>query len=204
MKTAASQHFQHDPLLSGICTKIELEDLTPQPDALYTNLISSVLSQQLSAKAADTILGRFLKLFPNDYPAPELLRNMDDTHLRTAGVSRQKAGYLRNIAVRFDEEDLVHADWSKWDDEEILAHLTRIKGVGNWTAEMILMFTLARPDVFPTSDMGIQSAIASHWDLPEKGKPRIAALLEIAESWRPYRSLACRYLWRAKDTGLLK
>ncbi|MBR9921487.1 MAG: DNA-3-methyladenine glycosylase 2 family protein [Bacteroidetes bacterium] len=203
MQIAAIQHFRKDPVLGKMVDLLEFPEIEPQPAALYENLLISILSQQLSAKAASTIHSRFVKLFPREFPDPNLLRKMDDETLRSAGVSRQKSGYLRNIAARFDEENLVHADWAAWSDEEIVEHLTQIKGVGTWTARMILMFTLGRPDIFPTGDMGIQSAMEKWWGLPEKGKARIAAMIEIAEDWRPYRTYACRYLWEAKDTGII-
>jgi DNA-3-methyladenine glycosylase II len=202
MREEAIRVLQKDPRLKHLLSQVEIPELHPQPDQLYENLLASVLSQQLSAKAASTIHGRFLDLFPNRYPAPSELRTLTDEQLRAAGVSRQKAGYLRNIAERFDEEDLVHADWASWTDEEVVEHLTRIKGVGTWTARMILMFTLGRPDVFPVEDQGIQSAMDRYYQLPEKGKARKNVMQEIAETWRPFRTFACMFLWQALDNKL--
>ena len=168
---------------------------------LFLDLLESIMSQQLSGKAASTIHGRFCQLFPAQRPTPQLLLQLTPDQLRAAGVSRQKAGYLHNVAAFFLEHDLGHDALRKLDDDAILALLTQIKGVGRWTVEMILMFSLHRPDVFPVDDLGIQLAIKKLYGLRTSG-PRLRKRMQaIAEAWRPHRTLACRYLWRWRNTN---
>ncbi len=166
---------------------------------VYSDLLGSIISQQISVKAAATIQERFLGLFADGYPHADQLLAFDETELRTAGLSRQKAGYMHNIARFFQEENLLDYDWAPHSDEEIVRWLTQIKGVGRWTVEMILMFTLQRPDVFPLDDLGIRNAMIKIYEIEATGKALKQHLLDTAEPWRPYRTYACRYLWRWKD-----
>ena len=159
----------------------------------------SIMSQQLSGKAADTIIGRFRDLFPGRYPKPDALAKMSVARLRSAGVSRQKAGYLQSVA-RFElRHGFDHRVLRRMTDDEFIAHLTQIKGVGRWTAEMMLMFPLDRPDVFSTGDLGIQNAMKKLYGLRGHGRALAERMTRIAEAWRPHRSAACRYLWMWKD-----
>jgi DNA-3-methyladenine glycosylase II len=166
---------------------------------LYLALLQSIMSQQLSGKAADTIIGRFLDLFPGRYPKPRLLAKMSVARLRTAGVSRQKAGYLQSVA-RFElRHGFDHRIIQRMTDEEVILHLTQIKGVGRWTAEMMLMFPLDRPDVFSAGDLGIQNAMKKLYGLRSQGRALAERMTAIAEAWRPHRSAACKYLWMSRD-----
>ncbi len=126
---------------------------------LYVSLMKAIVSQQLSVKAADTIWGRFLGLFKDGYPDPEKLLKMKDARLRGAGLSYQKAGYLKNIARFSLEETLDYKQLKSKTDDELVEYLVQIKGVGRWTVEMLLMFSLNRHDVFPKDDLGIQNGI---------------------------------------------
>jgi DNA-3-methyladenine glycosylase II len=162
-------------------------------------LIRSIISQQLSVKAASTIYGRFLDLFENNYPHPEGVIQMEPETMRGVGLSRQKSSYIKNVASFFTEEKIIKKDWSTESDHDVIKTLTQIKGVGNWTVEMILMFTLDRPDVFPVDDLGIQQAMIALYDIEAEKKELKNRLIEISEQWRPYRTLACRYLWEWKD-----
>lgn len=166
---------------------------------IYLSLISSIISQQLSTKVAAVIKTRFLNLFPDQYPHPEQLRALSDETLRSAGLSFQKIKYIRNVADFKATGELEYAYIAALRDEALITHLTQIKGVGRWTAEMILMFALDRPDVFPVLDLGIQNAIKRAYKLETTGKTLIAEMREISENWRPYRTLACKYLWRSLD-----
>lgn len=166
---------------------------------VYFDLLESIVSQQLSVKAAATIHGRFVGLFEDGLPHPEKLLALDVPTLRAVGLSNQKAGYMLNVANFFVTEKLHGVDWSTMTDEEIIKRLTAIKGVGRWTVEMILMFTLNRPDILPVDDLGIQNAIKRLYELEETGKALRIRMVEIAEPWRPYRTHACRYLWKWKD-----
>lgn len=161
---------------------------------LYAGLIRAVVYQQLSGKAAKTIHERFLNLFPHRYPDAGRVLAMSESELRSVGLSRQKAAYILNLARFFQEADT--EDLLRWEDEALVHHLTQIKGIGTWTVQMILLFNLGRPDVFPPGDLGIQKAMQQLYGLEGKGKALRKSMLSIAENWRPYRSYATRFLWR--------
>jgi DNA-3-methyladenine glycosylase II len=172
----------------------------PQQD-IYFALLRSVISQQLSTKVARVITERLCRLFPHDYPQPALVAQTPDEDLRKVGLSGQKLSYIRNIVAFAQQGELGHGRLAEMPDEELIRHLTQIKGVGRWTAEMILMFALDRPDVLPVDDLGIQNAMRKHYLLPETGKALAARMVQVAEAWRPYRTLACKYLWQSLDNG---
>lgn len=167
---------------------------------IYAVLLHSIVSQQLSVKAADTIHGRFLQLFPDQYPHPALLQKIPLLRLRAAGLSRQKAGYLKNIASFSQQYDLSYAALTKQSDADIIEHLTQIKGVGKWTVEMLLMFSLNRNDVFSVDDLGIQNAMRRLYRIDKDGKELRLKMQTIAERWRPYRTVVCKYLWRWRSS----
>ena len=197
---AARLHLSNDERLRPLVAAIHPAASQSKGD-LYAELVESIIYQQLSIKAAATIHQRFLGLFPEGYPVPEALVKLDTELLRGVGLSYQKAGYVRNVAEFFLAENLIGHNWDEHEDEEILKRLTQIKGVGRWTVEMILMFTLKREDVFPMDDLGVQNSMIKLYELTETGKALRQRMLEIAETWRPYRSWACVYLWRWKDAG---
>ncbi len=198
---AARLHLSNDERLRALVEAIQPAIVTQSKGDLYAELIESIIYQQLSIKAAATIHKRFLALFPEEYPTPELLVNMETEPLRGAGLSQQKANYVRNVAAFFITENLLQHDWAGLEDEEILRKLTSIKGVGKWTVEMILMFTLRREDIFPMDDLGVQNSMIKLYGLTETGKALRQRMTEISEQWRPYRSWACVYLWRWKDAA---
>jgi DNA-3-methyladenine glycosylase II len=176
------------------------EEIIEEPhEDIYRSLLSSIISQQLSTKVARVIKGRFLALFPDQYPLPELVLAQPEDTLRGVGLSFQKLGYLRNVAAFAQQGQLDYPLISVLPDEELIQHLVRIKGVGRWTAEMILMFTLGRPDVFPVDDLGIQNAMKQQYGINAAGKLLQAEMSRVAEAWRPYRTVACRYLWQSLD-----
>lgn len=191
-------HLKKDNQLKEVIQTTNLAPLTPSGN-VYFDLLESIVSQQLSVTVADTIFKRFCALFPGTDPSPEVLKTMDINTLRTAGLSNQKATYLKNVAAFTLENDLESYSWNNLTDAEIISFLTQIKGVGQWTAEMILIFTLNRPDIFPTDDLGIQQAMVRLYSISESGKELRKKMMSISEPWRPYRSVACRYLWRWKD-----
>ena len=197
---AARQHLSNDERLRPLVATIQPARSQSKGD-LYAELVESIIYQQLSIKAAATIHKRFLDLFPEGYPVPEALMKLDTESLRGVGLSYQKANYVRNVAEFFITEKLIGYNWDGHEDEEILRRLTQIKGVGRWTVEMILMFTLRREDVFPMDDLGVQNSMIKLYGLTETGKALKKRMIEIAETWRPYRSWACVYLWRWKDAG---
>lgn len=196
----AIAHLQQDATIRPLLDQIVVPDFSPS-GRIYYDLLESIVSQQLSVKVADVIFKRFLSLFPDNYPHPENVIAIEMDQLRSVGLSGQKAGYLQNVAQFAIENDLKKIDWASMSDEEIIAFLTQIKGVGKWTVQMLLMFTLARTDIFPVDDLGIQQAMQRLFKIEEQN-PRLLKLrmLELAEPWRPWRTVACRYLWRWKDS----
>ena len=195
----AKQHLLTLPELRQVIEVVDIPDFTPSR-RVYRDLLESIVSQQLSVKIAAIIFGRFLDLFPDGHPHPEQLLALDNQRLRSVGLSNQKATYLQNVASFALQNDLESFDWDALSDEEIITFLTQIKGVGRWTTEMILMFTLCRPDVFPVDDLGIQQAMTRLFGITETGKDMKKRMIELAEDWRPYRTVAARYLWKWKDT----
>lgn len=198
MQEKILQHLSKDPLLKKAIEAVDLPEYKPET-TVYGSLLRSIISQQLSVKAAATIYGRFVDLFDTKTPDPSLILEKSVEDLRAVGLSKQKAGYMQNIATFAQQNDLEKIDWTTYTDEEIIKFLTQIKGVGIWTVQMILMFTLERPDVLPTADLGIQQAIQQLYSVEAKGKALISKMKEIAASWSPYQTTACLYLWRWKD-----
>ncbi len=170
----------------------------PQSGNVYNELVKSIAYQQISYKAADTIYGRFLQLVGGEYFSPEDVLLLEDDELRAVGFSRPKVTYVQNIARFFQEKALFTFDWSTMTDAEIIKLLTEIKGVGEWTVQMVLIFELMREDVFPAKDLGIQQAMIGVYELKEEKKHLIKKMNEIAENWKPYRTWATLYLWAWK------
>jgi DNA-3-methyladenine glycosylase II len=150
----------------------------------------------LNGKAAITIFKRFAAL-AGDPVTPQGIVKLSDAQLRSVGLSKQKSTYLRDMAQRATRGELDFSRLPEMSDDEVIKHLTQVKGVGVWTAHMFLMFTLKRPNVLPTGDFGIQMAIKKHYKKRKMPKP--AQMEKIAKAWEPYRSVACWYLWRSLD-----
>ncbi len=199
MLTEIKKHLSKDPILQPLIKNIILKERAAQK-SVYEALIRSIVFQQLSGKAAGTIHQRFLALFDDNFPDPKRIQAIAPEILRAAGLSRQKAGYIKNVADFFIENQLIEKDWSMENDEAIIQQLTQIKGVGQWTVEMILMFTLKRMDVLPLDDLVIKNSMVEMYQVTEKGRALKKKLLEIAEPWRPYRTAASLYLWQWQDT----
>lgn len=161
-----------------------------------TALTGSIVSQQLSTKAAATIFGRFRALFPEDQPlSASAIVALDDPTLRSVGLSGQKVRYVRDLCERILDGRLQLDEIESLDDEAVIARLTEVKGFGRWTAEMFLMFRLHRPDVLPVDDLGIVNAVQRLYKLRTKPTPK--KLTALGEAWRPYRSVASWYLWQS-------
>jgi len=157
-------------------------------------LMKAIVSQQLSTKAAHTIFTRLLALF-DGVPTPPALAALTDVQLRGVGLSGQKLRYMRDLAAKVQEGTLPLPALDGMADEEVIAALTQVKGIGRWTAEMFLMFRLHRPDVLPVDDLGIVKAVQKAYGL--RKTPSADRLNKIGDAWRPYRSVACWYLWRS-------
>lgn len=198
---SAIEHLKQDDKFRLLVETITVPDFSPSRK-VYFDLLDSIVSQQLSVKVATVIFNRFRALFPENYPYPELVAALQMEQLRSVGLSNQKAAYLQNVAAFSLQYDLENHDWDTMSDDDIIAFLTQIKGVGKWTAQMILMFTIGRPDIFPIDDLGIQQAMARLYDLDAKDKQFKQKMTALAEPWRPHRTIACRYLWRWKDNAI--
>lgn len=194
------QHLSKDLIFKPLVETIILPDLSGSTD-VYLSLLESILSQQLSVKVSDIIFKRFLNLFEDKYPHPLNLIEMDAEKLRSVGLSYQKAGYIKNVAEFALKQGIEWNTLEIMDDDDIIKYLTQIKGVGKWTVEMLLMFIMKRPDVFPSDDLGIQQAMVKLYNIEVKGKLLKIKMTNIAENWKPYRTTACRYLWKWKDSG---
>ena len=184
-----------DPVLNKLHKKYGPHKFEDRSEKLYEELVESIIGQQLSGKAADTIFKRFLALFKNSkFPNPAELLKTDVEKLRSAGMSYSKAQYIKNIANAFKTGELDARKLKKMSDEDIKKTLTKIKGVGNLTAEMTLIFTLKREDVFSLGDAGLRRAIKNLYKI-EKDKD----IIKLSEKWKPKRSFACWYLWRSLE-----
>ena len=189
-----------DPILARVIQRVGPCRFEPREKGTHFDaLLRSIVYQQLSGKAAGTILDRVLALYGGRYPRPAQLLETSEEALRQAGLSRQKLAYLRDLATKVDSGEVPLARVRRLPDEEIITHLTHVKGIGRWTAQMFLMFRLGRPDVLPELDLGIQTAIQRAYDLPKRPAP--ADVLRIGATWRPHATIASWYLWRSLESG---
>lgn len=192
-------HLSKDKKLAKILAGQESVALSKRRD-VYLHLCSSILSQQLSTKVAEVIRKRFLNLYPGK-PSPQQILATPHETLRSIGFSGAKANYVHNVARFAIEFGMDHKVLGKMNNEEVIDYLTKIKGVGRWTVEMLLMFTMGREDVFAVDDLGIQQAMISLYKLDKTDKKKLRAdMMQISARWSPYRSFACLHLWLHKDT----
>ncbi len=194
----AIAYLQHESRLGAFQMKERIPPFR-RPSDPFQSLVRSIIYQQLSGKAASSILAKFLTLFPDGrYPTPKEVLKVTDAKFKKCGVSSQKAGYLRDLARRFLDGTIDPSRFSKMSDEEIREHLLVVKGVGPWTADMFLMFTLYRPDILPTGDLGIQKGFQKFFKL--KKLPDAKKMVQLAKNWRPHRTVACWYMWELVDS----
>ena len=171
----------------------------PEPrGTVYADLVEAIAYQQVSIKAAKTVYERFLQRYQGVTPPSDILIHEIPEVLRRDGFSLRKGQYMINIARFFEDQGLIDASFSNLPDQEIINLLTRIKGVGVWTVEMILISSLMRPDVFPVLDLGIQQAMQMLYGITSDKKALFAEMEKVAESWQPYRTYATLLLWRWK------
>lgn len=197
------QHIQHlskDKKLKKILEK-QIPFILEKRKKVYLQLCASIISQQLSTKVAKVIYARFLNLFKTKSPSAKNILTVPAETLRSIGFSNAKASYVHNVCQFFIDNKITDARLDKMSNEEIIDLLTQIKGVGKWTVEMILMFTLGREDVFAVDDLGIQQSITKLYKLDSSDKKILKEnMLSISAKWSPYRTYACRYLWGWKDS----
>jgi DNA-3-methyladenine glycosylase II len=189
-----------DPVLAGLIDAAgplpDPRDGRPDREDHYGALVRAIVGQQLSVSAARAIYGRLTARFEGRPPTPQEILDDEPEELRAAaGLSRAKVSYLRSLAEHVISGELELERLHELSDDEVIAELTAVKGIGEWSAHMFLMFHLERPDVLPVGDLGIRRAIERAYDLDALPEP--AAIERIARPWRPYRTLACRYLWRS-------
>jgi len=216
-----NKHLSGDSVLNEVILAVELNAITPNTN-IFQSLVNSIISQQISLKAAESIYERLIKMFNPDFQLlagdqwnqeqdsrgmikPEDVVKAGEDKIRGAGLSRNKAAYIINVAQFALEQGLDYSQLQTMDDTTVLNYLTQIKGVGDWTAHMIMMFSLDRKDVFPLEDLSIRNSIISLYGLRDPNPPKNKSnhskqlrqsILSIAEKWKPYRSYGCFYLWQ--------
>ncbi len=195
---AASTLAKNDAILEKIIKSAPLPSFSPHQN-YYQELVESIISQQLSVKAAATILERFKKLFTADFPAPEAILDNDVEIYRAVGLSRQKATYIRDIAQKVIDGTVVFDQLDSLSNQEIIDELIQIKGVGVWTIHMFLIFCMGRLDVLPTGDLGIRNGIQKLYGLETRPTDVEIEALARANHWHPYESVASWYIWHSLD-----
>jgi DNA-3-methyladenine glycosylase II len=192
-------HLAKDKKLAKVLAQQEPIALKERQN-ICLRLCASIMSQQLSTKVAEVLFKRFLELYDGNEPTPQQIASTPHETLRSIGLSNAKANYVLNVAQFALEHNINDGVLKMLPDAEVIALLTQIKGVGQWTVEMLLMFTLGREDVFAADDYGIQVAMKKLYNLDDSNKKDFRAqLIKKAEKWRPYRTYACMHLWRWKD-----
>ena len=195
MRKAILHLKKSDPILRAIIERVGPYKIE-YGEPTFHSLAESILYQQLNGKAAVVIFNRFIEQ-TGDPVTPEGILKLSDAQMRAVGLSKQKTAYLRDLAQKTKDGLLNFERLGDMSNEEVIEHLTQVKGIGVWTAHMFLMFTLRRPDILPTGDYGIQAAMKKHYRKRKWPKPK--DMEKIAKSWAPYRSVACWYLWRSMD-----
>ena len=194
------KHIQSiDPRLAPTIEEVGPVTFQPHTD-YYATLVDAIVGQQLSGKAADTIMGRVKDSYDGTVPTPSQILDTSDQELRDLGLSWDKASYLKDLALAVEEDRLNLSQISELESEELIRALTTIKGIGEWTAQMFLIFCLGRLDILPTGDLGIQKGIQRIADLDHLPKPAEMTAIAHERGWEPYRSIACWYLWRWLDS----
>ncbi|MDD2772326.1 MAG: DNA-3-methyladenine glycosylase [Elusimicrobiales bacterium] len=195
----AARHLSGaDTVLAGIIKRVGpcALPLKPARGGYFAALVESIVYQQLNGKAAATIFDRFRGIYPpGKFPAPEEIARTPDARLRAAGLSKQKLSYIKDLSEKTAAGQLNFAAFPKMSDEDIVKELSSVKGIGRWTAEMFLIFTLARPDVLPAGDYGFKTAVMKAYRL--KKLPDAKKLEQLSANWRPHRSAATWYLWQS-------
>ncbi len=198
-KTVWQKHLAKDKTIAPLLEVIVPRQLKKRSNVCL-RLCASIMSQQLSTKVADVIFRRFLELYPEGEPTAEQIAAKPHETLRGIGLSNAKVTYVHNVAAYFLEHRISDEALERLSNEEIIALLTPIKGVGSWTVEMLLMFTLGREDVFAVDDLGIQQGMVKLYGLDITNKKELKKqMLEVSAHWAPYRTYACLYIWDYKD-----
>lgn len=199
MTKKAIFHFKAvDPILYAASQSITLEILEPRhPNKYFVSLVSEIIGQQLSGKVADVLFDRFKKLFAKKNVIPRVVLKMSEEKLRATGMSWSKARFIRDLAQKVVTHEISLDTLDSLSDADVIATLTKVKGIGPWTAEMFLMFTLCREDVFSYGDLGLRKAIKKLYGF--KKDPAVRQMEKIVNKWKPYRTYAARLLWKSLE-----
>lgn len=198
MEDAKKHLTRKDPTLANLVVDFPSPEFIPHTN-YYHELVDSIISQQLSVKAARTIFGRFKNLFGGDFPSPEQILKKDIEELRSVGLSRQKAGYIQDLAHKVIDGVVVFDTLDSLSNDEIIEELTKVKGIGVWTVHMFLMFCMGRLDILPTSDLGIRNGIKKLYNFDHLPETHEIELLAETRGWHPYESVASWYIWQSLD-----
>jgi DNA-3-methyladenine glycosylase II len=194
-----------DPVIQGIANRADLK-LPAKSNDIYLDLIEAIISQQLSGRVAKAIFNRFVQSFSEGYPSPQAILSTHDDNLKRPGLSNAKVKYVKNLAEFALSNDVGINHIERMTDEQIISYLTQVKGIGRWTVEMILIFSLQRPDVFPIDDLAIKKGMVINYNLASHGKQLAKDMHRIADRWRPHRTLGTLYIWKyfelEKSTGV--
>lgn len=193
----AIEHLSKDPIMKLLIVRHELSYSNQKRD-IFLDIVESIINQQLSSKAGTTIFNRFKALFPRVKKiTPKHVLKISDDKIRSCGISRAKVSFIKGLSRAIQEKELIIDRLYALSDEDVITELVKIKGIGKWTAEMILMFSLQRQDIFSIGDLGLCTAVAKLYGVDRSDKKKIE---DIAIQWSPYRTIASRYLWRSLDT----
>ena len=200
LKKADQFLMKNDPEVIPLIKSFELEE-RPVEINYFRSLIRSIIFQQLNGKVANVIFDRFIGLFSNNrFPTPQNVLDMEKDHMRSAGISNPKIKYIKNIAEAFLNNSINTSNFKNLSNQDIMEQLTLIKGVGPWTVQMFLMFTLKRSDIFPTGDLGVRKGFKIYFKLKEI--PDHEKMLSKAKIWKPYRTIMAMYFWKVVDSSI--
>ena len=189
-----------DPILARIIAEVGTLGIVPRIER-FQALVRTIIFQQLAGAAANAIYNRFVGIFPGpNFPSAEQVLAKSDAELRGVGLSEKKVVYIKDLAAHIRDGTLNFHRFHRMTDEEVIADLTHVKGIGVWTAEIFMMFNLGRPDIMPADDLGLQNAVRRYYRM--RKRPNRKRMLKLAERWRPYRSAAAWYLWRSLNITL--
>jgi len=190
----ATKYLKKDPKIAKIILQVGEYSVKITKNR-YRSLVEAIVAQQLSGPVADSILKKFRKLYKSDFPKPTVVLQTSDKKLRTVGLSKMKIVYIKELSKKIESRNLNMRNFSSMEDEQIIEHLTNVKGIGRWTAEMFLIFSMGRLDVLPVGDLGLKKGIQLMFSLNEL--PTEEQIRRLAESWRPYRTIATWYIWKS-------
>ncbi len=200
MKPALAHLAANDPVLADLISRYPSPKFEKHTN-YYQELVESIISQQLSVKAAKAIETRFKGLFDGEFPTPDQIIAIDIEEYRSVGLSRPKARYIQDLAQKVIDEEVTFSTLDTLSNDEIVAELTRVKGIGTWTVHMFLMFCMARLDVLPTGDLGIKNGIAKLYAIDHVPSEHEVKMIAQKNNWHPYESIASWYIWQSLNNS---